>query len=196
VTGWAIDIDRDDVSKAAVVADPLRAPTAGQVLVAIDSYAMTANNVTYAVFGKPMGLFGNDQGYWDFFAERDHPGRLPVWGFATVVESAVEGISPGDRFYGYYPMASHALLNAGNISAGGFTDVTPRRTTLPPIYNQYSRMLALGDYKSEHHDYWPVFRPLFLTGWLIADQFEDEGDYDVEQVLVASASSKTAIGLR
>ena len=40
-----------------------------------------------------------------------------------------------------------------------------------------------------------MFRPLFLTGWLIADQFEDEGDYGVQQILIASASSKTAIGL-
>jgi Protein of unknown function (DUF2855) len=192
-TAWAIDIDRDDVAKAAVVPESLSAGE-GQIVVAVDSYAMTANNVTYAVFGKPVGLFGNDQGYWDFFAERDAPGRLPVWGFATVTESHVEGITAGDRFYGYYPMASHALLTPGSVSASNFTDVTPRRTTLPPIYNQYSRMLAIPDYRSEHHDYWPVFRPLFLTGWLIADQFEDEGDYGAEQVLVASASSKTAIG--
>jgi Protein of unknown function (DUF2855) len=193
VTGWAINIDRDDVSKAAIAAEALPAPAPGQILVQLDSYAMTANNVTYAVFGKPMGLFGNDQGYWDFFADRDQPGRLPVWGFATVVDSAAEGISAGDRFYGYFPMASHALLTADRVSANGFVDATPRRTALPPIYNQYQRMLALGDYRSEHHDYWPVFRPLFLTGWLIADQFEDEGDYGAEQVLVASASSKTAI---
>jgi hypothetical protein len=43
--------------------------------------------------------------------------------------------------------------------------------------------------------YWPVYRPLFLTGWLIADQFEDDGDYGAQQLLIASASSKTAIGL-
>ena len=116
---WTIDIDRDTISKAALArADhaPLRA---GEVRVRVDSYAMTANNITYAVFGKPAGLFGNDQGYWDFFAERDAPARLPVWGFATVIESAAEGIAPGDRFYGYYPMASHAVLNAGKIGAAG-----------------------------------------------------------------------------
>jgi Protein of unknown function (DUF2855) len=191
--GWAINVDRDDVSNTELVAETLPAPAAGQLLVAIECYAMTANNITYAVFGKPSGLFGNHQGYWDFFAERDQPGRLPIWGFAAVVESAVDGISAGDRFYGYYPMASHALLTADRVTPGGFTDVTPRRTTLPPIYNQYSRIAALGDYRPEHHDYWPVFRPLFLTGWLIADQFEDEADYGAEQVLVASASSKTAI---
>ena len=192
---WAIDIDRDDITQAQLVADPASPLAAGQVRVHVDSYAMTANNITYAVFGKPAGLFGNDQGYWDFFSEPGGPGRLPVWGFATVTESAADGVAVGDRFYGYYPMAEHAVLTVGKPGPGGFTDVTPRRTTLPPIYNQYQRIEALPDYRAADHDYWPVFRPLFLTGWLIADQFEDEGDYGAAQILIASASSKTAIGL-
>ena len=192
---WAIDIDRDDITHAVLFAEPATPLEPGQIRVSIDSYAMTANNITYAVFGKPSGLFGNDQGYWDFFSERGEPGRLPVWGFATVTESAADGIAAGDRFYGYYPMASHAVLTVGKPGPGGFVDVTPRRTTLPPIYNNYQRIGALPDYRAEHHDYWPVFRPLFLTGWLIADQFEDEGDYGAGQILIASASSKTAIGL-
>lgn len=192
---WAIDIDRDDITQAIRVSDPDTLLAPGQVRVRIDSYAMTANNITYAVFGKPAGLFGNDQGYWDFFAEPGDPGRLPVWGFATVTESTADGVPVGDRFYGYYPMASDAVLNVGKAGPGGFTDVTPRRTTLPPIYNNYQRIEALADYRAADHDFWPVFRPLFLTGWLIADQFEDEGDYGVQQILIASASSKTAIGL-
>ncbi|MGV1682156.1 DUF2855 family protein [Sphingopyxis sp. NJF-3] len=193
--GWAIDIDRDDITKAALVEEAPAPLAPGQIRVATDLYAMTANNITYAVFGKPSGLFGNDQGYWDFFAERSEPGRLPIWGFATVTESAADGIAVGDRFYGYYPMASQAVLTPGAAGPGGFTDVTPRRATLPPIYNQYQRIEALPDYRAEHHDYWPIFRPLFLTGWLIADQFEDESDYGAGQILIASASSKTAIGL-
>ncbi|WP_432769409.1 MAG: DUF2855 family protein [Sphingopyxis sp.] len=192
---WAIDIDRDDITQAELVSDPPAPLAPGEVRVQIDSYAMTANNITYAVFGKPSGLFGNDQGYWDFFAERAAPGRLPVWGFATVTESAADGIAVGEVFYGYYPMASDAVLGAGHIGPGGFTDVTPRRTALPPVYNSYQRITALSEYRPADHDYWPVFRPLFLTGWLIADQFEDEGDYGVQQILIASASSKTAIGL-
>lgn len=193
--GWAIDIDRDDITQAKLVEDASARLAPGQVRVHLDSYAMTANNITYAVFGKPAGLFGNDQGYWDFFAERDAPGRLPVWGFATVTESNAEGVAAGDRFYGYYPMAESAVLTVGKAGPGGFTDVTPRRTTLPPIYNHYQRVEALDGYRAADHDYWPVFRPLFLTGWLIADQFEDEGDYGADQILIASASSKTAIGL-
>ena len=75
---WAIDIDRDDVTAAELVDDASTPLEAGQVRVRLDSYAMTANNITYAVFGHPSGLFGNDQGYWDFFAERDAPAAAPV----------------------------------------------------------------------------------------------------------------------
>lgn len=195
MTGWAIDIDRDNIRTAQVVGEALPALREGEIAVAINLYAMTANNITYAVFGKPNGLFGPDAGYWDFFAERDAPGRLPVWGFATVTDSRCDGIQPGERFYGYYPMASHAVLAPQRVSGSGFVDGTPRRAALPAIYNSYQRIEALGDYREADHDFWPVFRPLFLTGWLIADQFEDEGDYGAEQILIASASSKTAIGL-
>jgi hypothetical protein len=195
MTRWTIAIDRDDIRSATLepLADTTLAP--GEIEVSVDSYAMTANNITYAVFGKPAGLFGNDQGYWDFFSERGTPGRLPIWGFAAVTQSAADGVAVGDRFYGYFPMASHAVLTPARVSGHGFLDVTPRRTTLPIIYNQYQRLDALGDYRPEHHDLWPIFRPLFLTGWLIADQFTDEGDYGAAQILIASASSKTAIGL-
>jgi Protein of unknown function (DUF2855) len=197
---WTITIDKADIRAA--TAQPLALPALahGQVRVHIDHFALTANNVTYALFGPPSGLFGpnetvGDQGYWDFFGDRDEAGTLPVWGFATVTDSIAEGIAVDDSFYGYYPMASDAVLTVGRAGPHGFTDATPRRTTLPPIYNQYQRFSALPDYRAEHHEYWPVFRPLFLTGWLIADQIEDEGDYGAGQVLIASASSKTAIGL-
>src|SRR3546814_12485274 len=72
---WAIDIDRDDITQAQLVDDADASLAPGQIRVHLDSYAMTANNITYAVFGKPAGLFGNDQGYWDFFAERGEHGR-------------------------------------------------------------------------------------------------------------------------
>ncbi|MEK6541005.1 MAG: DUF2855 family protein [Pseudomonadota bacterium] len=194
-THWAIDIDRDNIKRAELVKEEQPSLHDGEIEVAVNSYAITANNITYAVFGKPNGLFGPDAGYWDFFAPRETPGRLPIWGFATVTRSACDGVTPGERFYGFYPMASHAVLVPQRVGAGGFTDGTPRRAALPLVYNQYQRLEALADYRPEHHDYWPVFRPLFLTGWLISDQFEDEHDYGTEQILVASASSKTAIGL-
>ncbi|MEZ5709529.1 MAG: DUF2855 family protein [Blastomonas sp.] len=192
---WAINIDRDRISDAVLTSEAAADLPDGAIEVAIDCFAMTANNVTYAVFGKPAGLFGNDKGYWDFFAGRDDPGRLPVWGFATVIRSNADSVAVGESFYGYYPMASHAVLVPGRTSAHGFVDIAQHRADLPVIYNQYQKVAALPGYRQTDRDWWPVFRPLFLTGWLIADQFEDDGDYGAGQILIASASSKTAIGL-
>jgi Protein of unknown function (DUF2855) len=192
---WAIDIDRDDIASATLVAEDSEELAPGEVEVRIDSFAMTANNVTYAALGKPIGLFDNGKGYWDFFAPGGSgPGRLPVWGFATVTRSAAEGVAEGGTLYGYYPMASHVRLTPGRVNPAGFVDVAAHRAGMPAVYDHYSRVAALGDYVEADRDWWPVFRPLYLTGWLIADQFEDEGDYGVDQVIVASASSKTAIG--
>lgn len=197
---WAIDIDRDDIGQAVLVEEAALSPDLGTlepgaIEVRLDSFAMTANNVTYAALGKPVGLFDNGRGYWDFFSPGgEGPGRLPVWGFATVTQSAAEGIAEGEQFYGYYPMASHVRLTPGRVNPGGFVDVAPHRAGMPAVYDHYARVSALGDFIEGDRDWWPVFRPLYLTGWLIADQFEDEGDYGARQVIVASASSKTAIG--
>ncbi|RJF85619.1 DUF2855 family protein [Sphingomonas cavernae] len=189
---WAVDVDRDEIAKAGIVDEGARELGDGEIEVRLDEFAMTANNVTYAALGHPVGLFGNGKGYWDFFSG-DGAGRLPVWGFATVTRSRVEGLDPGELLYGYFPLASHAVLTPDRVGPAGFTDQTAHRLDMPAVYNQYQRVAALGDYAEADREWWPVFRPLYLTGWLIADQFEDEGDYGAEQVIVASASAKTAI---
>ncbi len=191
---WQIDIVRDDIGRAAIADLPDRELGSGNVEFAIDLVALTANNITYAALGQKTLLLGPDAGYWDFFSEREEAGHLPVWGFATVARSAAEGIEKGERFYGYWPLASHALLTAGNVRGSGFTEVGARRAALPAPYNQYTRLAALSDHRDADHDWWPVYRPLFLTGWLIADQFEDEGDFGAPTVIVSGASSKTALG--
>ncbi len=194
-TRWAIDVDRDDIAEAVLVAEAEAPLAPGEIEVRVDCFAMTANNVTYAALGKPIGLFDNGKGYWDFFSPGGAgPGRLPVWGFGTVTRSDAEGVAVGEEFYGYWPMASHARLTPGRVNAGGFVDVAAHRAGMPAVYDHYLRAAALGDFAEGDRDWWPVFRPLYLTGWLIADQFEDEGDFGADQVLVASASSKTAIG--
>ncbi|KQT32386.1 hypothetical protein ASG29_11380 [Sphingomonas sp. Leaf412] len=191
---WDIQIDRGDIAQARVVDAPAADLAAGEIELAIDLIAITANNVTYAVFGEPAGILGPDAGYWDFFSRRDGPGRLPVWGFATVARSTVDGIAAGEQFYGYWPLASHVVMRPERIGRVGFTDGAGRRAGLPAFYNNYQRLAALDDHAAVDHDLWPVWRPLFVTGWLIADQLADEGDHGAAQVLVTAASSKTALG--
>ena len=66
---------------------------------AIDSFALTSNNITYAAFGDAMK-------YWSFFPTDDPSmGCIPVWGFANVAESRCEGVTVGERYYGYFPIA-------------------------------------------------------------------------------------------
>ena len=68
---------------------------AGQVRVRIDHFALTANNITYAAFGDAMG-------YWQFFPTAEEGwGNIPVWGFASVVQSLHPGVAVGERLYGY-----------------------------------------------------------------------------------------------
>ena len=191
---WAIDIDRAAIAQAHLVDDAETALGDGEIEVAPVLIAITANNVTYAALGEPMGLLGPDAGYWDFFGPRDAPGRLPVWGFAEVTRSAHPQFAAGDEFYGYYALASHTRLRPERVGAPGFTDASPHRAHLPALYNQYQRVSALVDYDAADRDLWPIFRPLYLTGWLIADQLEDEGDHGARAVIVTSASSKTACG--
>src|ERR1700743_2530092 len=69
----------------------------GAAILKIDHFALTANNITYAVVGDRMQ-------YWNFFpAGEDGYGVVPMWGFGTVVESAADGINVGDSFDGHFP---------------------------------------------------------------------------------------------
>lgn len=188
---WDLAIDRGNIRKAEIVAASAGPIAEGEALFAIERFALTANNVTYAALGNPSGLFGNGLGYWDFFSPEDGSGRLPVWGFGRVLESRVDGIQVGQSYYGYFPMASHVVLRPEKVGAGGFADVSGRRATMPAVYNQYAA--APDGLSDRDRDLQALFRPLHLTGWLLADELADDGP-EAGQILVSGASSKTAIG--
>ena len=191
---WSIAVDRDDIAHARLTAAPARELAAGEVEFALDLVALTANNVTYAALGKPNGFLGPDAGYWDFYApDRSGPGVVPVWGFATAARSAHPDVAEGTAFYGYWPLASHAVLRPERVGAVGFTEASPHRAALPALYNSYQRVDALDGYRAEERDWWPLYRSLQLTGWLVADQLADDAA-GARQVLVAGASSKTGLG--
>ena len=118
-------VDRKDLRSSRFSAASLpAAPAPGEVLLAIDTFALTANNITYAAFGDAMQ-------YWNFFPAADPAwGRVPVWGFADVIASACEGVAPGERIYGYFPMSTHVVLRPERVNAGGFVDGAAHRKGL------------------------------------------------------------------
>lgn len=174
-----IQVFRSDVGRGIVVEREM-ALEDGQARFAVELFAMTANNVTYAVHGV-------DFAYWDFWPAPDGMGIVPVWGFARVVESRVDGLEIGARFYGYWPMASHAVVQVGKLSARGFDDVSAHRAKLAAVYNRYVPAdAAMGSEAVQ-----ALFRPLFTTAFALDAMLVTR-----ETTLVlTSASSKTALGL-
>jgi hypothetical protein len=161
---------------------------AGEALLKVDRVAITTNNVTYAVFGDAMQ-------YWSFFPTgQDGWGHMPVWGFADVVESTVPGLEPGERFYGYFPIASHLRVSPARVSARGFYDGAEHRLSLVSAYNHYTRCSSDPYYDKEYENYQMLTRPLIITSFFAADFLTDNHFFGAQQLLVSSASSKTAYG--
>lgn len=184
-------VRRDDPRTVRVERGAVPTPADGQAVFEVERFALTANNVTYAVFGAVPSFE-----YWRFFPADDGWGRVPVWGYGRAIASRHPGIAAGDRYYGYWPMGSHAVLAPGEVGPRGFVDGAPHRQGLSPLYNTYLRALARGgepaDAQAAREAEEMLLRPLFTTAFLIDDQFADAGFYGAQQVLVSSASSKTA----
>lgn len=160
----------------------------GQVLAAVDAFAFTANNITYAVFGDVMQ-------YWDFYPAPEGWGRIPVWGFANVVRSNHPDLQPGERLFGYWPMSTYAVLQPTDVTRGGFHDATPHRQHLHALYNSYTRVAGDPGYDPQREDAQMLLRVLFLTSFLIDDFLADNDFFGARAVVVSSASSKTSLSL-
>lgn len=182
----SFEVDRKDLRTTRVHAEPLACPPGG-VLCRIERFALTANNITYGVFGDAMA-------YWQFFPAPAGWGRIPVWGFATVVESRHE-IKVGERLYGYWPMATHVVLLPDKVTPTQFMDGTAYRRPLPTPYQVYMRLAHDPLHDAQHEDHRAILHPLFFTSWLIEDFLADNGLFGARQVVLASASSKTALGV-
>ena len=106
------------------------------VLVRVEQFAFTANNMTCALIGASTGW------YWDFFLATRGWGRIPVWGFGKVVASEVDNVKTGEDLFGFFPMSTHAVLKPGKIRTDGLYDASEHRAHLSPAYNYYVRTLA------------------------------------------------------
>ncbi len=179
-------VKRDDLRETLVEESGTPDIERGQALLRVDSFGLTANNVTYAVMGEAMS-------YWNFFPAPEGWGRVPVWGFAEVERSEAEGVVAGTRVYGYLPPSSHLVVAPASVDPGGFVDASPQRAELPSAYHRY---LATGEdrfYRADTEEIQMLLRPLFFTSFLIDDQLADEELTGRGPIVLASASSKTAI---
>jgi len=160
----------------------------GEVLVKIDKFGLTANNVSYAISGDFIG-------YWKYYPAEGEWGKVPVWGFGNVVESRCADIPVGERMWGFFPMATHAVLKPGKVHSHQFTDVSEHRQPLPGLYNDFMRTNNDPAPIKQMEDARCVLFPLFATSYVLYDYLVANNFFGATQVVVGSASSKTGFGL-
>ena len=115
-------VKKSALSETKVHEDSPPALGEGQMRLKIESFSVTANNITYAVVGDAFG-------YWNFFPADEDWGVVPMWGHAVVEESRHPEIAVGERVYGYLPMGSHLDVLPGKITPSGPSSGTNRSAT-------------------------------------------------------------------
>ena len=79
------ELHRNDFHTSRFLYTDPPSPDDGEALLRVESFGLTSNNITYAVFGEAMN-------YWDFFpASGPEWGKLNVWGYARV---EIRGTTP------------------------------------------------------------------------------------------------------
>lgn len=191
-----LEVERASIGSTRLVRSELPELGDDQVRLRVDRFGITANNITYAAIGDMLG-------YWDFFPTGDAGwGRVPGIGFGTVVESNVDGVEVGSRYYGWWPMAAFHDV-AAVATSQGFRDDGAHRAAHAPTYRNYVRTTDDPMYPSvaddaerdDLEDRHAILRAMVLTGFLIEEYVADLDGGPPEQLVLLSASSKTAIGV-
>src|ERR1700742_2992564 len=184
-------VARTDLQRCKVIEtqlpDPAELPDEA-LLVKVTRFAFTANNITYAVLGDQLK-------YWSLFPAPDGFGNVPVWGFGEVIASKHSGIAIGEMLFGYFPMATHLVIEAADVSKRGLSDGAAHRQGVAPVYNAYARVSGDPAYAGRQGDEQALLRPLFMLSFLVDDYLAENGFHGAKCVILSSASSKTAFGL-
>jgi len=183
---------KNDLSKTRIVQTKNYDIQEEEISVSIESFAFTSNNVTYGVAGDTIG-------YWQFFKTTEDAnnewGCIPVWGFAKIIKSNVKELIVGERLFGYFPPGDILNLKPIKITNQGFAEGKEHRKDLPAVYNNYLRLSGDVNYNNSLDDIRSLLFPLHITSFCICDALEDEGYFSADQIIIVSASSKTAIGV-
>ncbi len=158
------------------------------LLVKVTRFALTANNITYAVLGDQLK-------YWQLFPAPEGFGNIPVWGLGEVVVSKHPAVATGETLFGYFPMATHLVIEAADVSKRGLRDGAAHRQGMAPVYNAYTRISEDPAFAGRQGDYQALLRPLFMLSFLVDDFLAENEFFGAKAAMLSSASSKTAYGL-
>ena len=203
-----LEIDRSNIRNHRITADQVltteqrvAALCDGEVLMRIEKFALTSNNISYALAGDFLD-------YWGFFPTEDGWGRLPAMGFGVVESSKNSDIATGGRYFGFYPVASHHIVKAQSTSTG-FIDIGLHREKHAMTYRNFEKVLHMpaentgetiadetaANETAANENASLIFRGLFMTSFLAEDFLRESEFFGATQVIITSASSKTSIAL-
>jgi hypothetical protein len=184
-------VARDDLAQCKFIETMLPEPAQlpqDALLVRVDRFAITANNITYAALGDELK-------YWQLFPAPKGFGIIPAWGFGEVVASRHPDVPTGELLFGYFPMATHLVIEAADVSKRGLRDSAAHRQGVAPVDNASARVGGIQDFAGRQGDYQALLRPLFMLSFLVDDYLAEQAFFGASRVLLSSASSKTAFGL-
>lgn len=183
------EVDKKQWNQTRLVEEPLSQELKqDEVLLKVDRFALTANNISYCMAGDLLD-------YWGFFPTEEGWGRIPVMGYGEVVASAHDDIPVGERVWGFFPMSTHLKIQAGKVSPFSFKDISPHRAKHAPVYKNFDRVNNNPSYRKDYENWDLLLKGLFTTSWLVEDFMQDNGYFAADQFLITSASSKTSIAL-
>ncbi len=189
-----IEVARDELTRWRVVDPAPPTLVEGEARLRVDRFGFSSNNVSYAVIGDMLR-------YWEAFpaspaddGDGTDWGRVPVWGFADVVETRSPDVAVGERLFGLLPMSTELVIVPGRPTPADVVDLAEHRSVLAGAYNGYRRCAADLAYRPDAEELQMLLYPLFFTSFVIDDFLADHQDFGAEQMVVSSASAKTALG--
>jgi len=179
-----LEIDRSDIRKFRMEVCEPAALAPGEVRLTLERFALTSNNISYALGGDFLD-------YWGFFPAEAGWGRLPAMGYGIVSESANPDVAVGGRYFGFFPVGNEHIVQA-QLSRNGFIDAGAHREKHAMAYRTFDKV---PDIERENNNAMLIFRGLFMTSFLAEDFLREQNFFDATQVVITSASSKTSIAL-
>ena len=190
-----LEVNRDDFHETRTVETQGEVDTArlepGQIRLSIERFALTTNNITYAVAGDMLD-------YWGFFPidpATDALGpRFRRWGSGPSPSRHIPTLPVGGRYFGFYPMATDVVIDAAPHGSA-FRDVGPHRAEHAATYTDFRDVTTDVMFRPEQADEYLLLWGVFMTSFLVDDYLADNDFLGATQTLVTSASSKTSICL-
>ena len=179
-----LEIDRSDIRQRRMSTETAPSAGAGDITFKLDEFALTSNNISYALSGDFLD-------YWGFFPTEAGWGRLPAMGFGTVVDSQNPAIAVGGRYFGFFPVGDFHTIKA-EATSSGLLDVGAHREKHAMAYRGFDKV---SDSPSADDHAYLLLRGLLFTSFLAEDFLFDNGMFGAGQIVVTSASSKTSIAL-